>query len=857
MSLRILLLLLVFSPSAFAQLTDQFTDGDFSSNPAWNGTTADYIVNASQRLQVNNTVAATSYLSTPHLLSTLDGKEWNFWYSQTFSSSSSNYGRFYLTSASADLTTNPDGFYVQFGEAGSTDAVRLFKSVGGTPTQICASPDGQIAGSFAVGVRVVRDNAGNWELYVDPTGGTNYGTAYTGTDATSLLGTHCGHLAVYTVSNADNYFLDNLYIGDEIFDTTPPVLVSATVVDITHVDVLFNEPVAGSTILQTSNYILSPPIPVQSVVHDGTNLALMHLTLNGSLVNGQEYDLTVGSAQDVAGNTASAQTTSFSYLVGEAPVPGDVIISEFFADPTPVIGLPETEFIEIYNRSNKFLDLTGWKIGDASADGTITGGFIGPNQYKILCSTAALADYPDGLAVTSFPSLNNSGDDIRLKDPTLVIIDKLSYTDDWYRDEIKQDGGYTLELINPNDPCSDASNWRASDALIGGTPGTQNSVYNNTPDDEAPWLIAANALAPNYVEVFFSEGMDSTSVMNAGISTVAPLTLSAVYVPSAFATSAILTFNENLALSQTYTLTMNNVADCWLNAATVSADFALAEAPVAGDLVINELLFDPETGGSDFIEVYNTSEKVINLKDMSLANYDDDTIANIHTITGNYFVYPGGYAVLTPDSTYQKNSFASAVSGTFLQMSLPAMNNDSGTVYLIYNAAIIDKVSYLEDWHFQLLDDTENKTLERIDPLGASSSRYNWHTAAEAIGFGTPGTKNSQYQTQVNNGDFVSNEPVFSPDNDGFQDVLLFNYSLAEGDLLATVIIYDDQGRVVKTLFKSELMALNGTFSWNGLNDDEIKAGLGVYLAVMEAFGVDGSQKFVKKIAFTLAGKVN
>ncbi len=852
------LLLLFTTGKSFSQVTDQFTDGDFTANPVWNGTTSVYIVNASQQLQLNNPgLAATSYLSLPHALADLNTKEWNFWYSQTFAPSSANYGRFYLTSSSADLTTNPDGFYLQFGEAGATDAVRLFKSVGGVSTQICATPDGLIAASFAVGIRVTRDNAGNWKLFVDAAGGTNYGSPYLGTDATNLIGTHSGVLAVYTASNATKFYLDNLYIGNEIFDVVAPTLLSATPIDATHVDVLFSEPVAGTAILQNSNYSLTPSNAVSAVSQDGTNLALMHLTLTNPMPNGQNYQLTVTSFEDGVGNTAGPASTNFQYLVGEIAVKGDIIINEFFADPSPVIGLPELEFVEIYNRSTKYIDLTGWKLGDASANGTISGGFIGPNEYRILCATSSVPEYAGSIAVTSFPSLNNSGDDIVLMLSDLTLIDKISYTDDWYLDEVKQDGGFTLELINPNDPCSDASNWIASNAANGGTPGTVNSVYNTTPDTQAPMLLSVNAFAPNYVEVTFSEGMDSTSLANSLINTVAPLTVNQIQVPTLFSNTVTITFNENIAASQIYTISIGNVSDCWLNTTNVSGEFALAEVAVAGDLVINELLFDPATGGSDFIELYNTSQKVINLKDAVISNFDDDTISNPHIVNDNYFVFPGDYVVLTPDSLYQKNVFSSYVSGTFYQMTLPAMNNDSGTVYVIVNDAIIDKVSYFEDWHFGLVDETENKTLERINPLGNSDSKDNWHTASEPVGFGTPGRQNSQYQVVVQNGDFAANEPVFSPDNDGYQDVMLFNYAFAEPELLATVIIYDDQGREVKTLFKNELMDVKGTFSWNGLNDEEIKAGLGVYLSVIEAFAIDGNQKFVKRIAFTLAGKLN
>ena len=73
-------------------------------------------------------------------------------------------------------------------------------------------------------------------------------------------------------------------------------------------------------------------------------------------------------------------------------------------------------------------------------------------------------------AVSSFPSLNNSGDDVQIVGPNGIQIDKVSYTDDWYMDENKQTGGYSLELINLNDPCSDMSNWSASNSETGGTP---------------------------------------------------------------------------------------------------------------------------------------------------------------------------------------------------------------------------------------------------------------------------------------------------------------------------------------------------------------------------------------------------
>lgn len=852
-----LLLLLFLTGNSWAQLTDDFSDGNFTTNPVWSGTNADFIVNAGNELQINNTIAATSYLSTPHGLSTLDGQEWRIWVKQSFSPSSSNFGRVYLTSAAADLTTNPDGFYLQLGESGSLDAIRLFKSVGGVSTEICAGTSAQIANSFTVGIRVVRSNAGLWSLYVDAAGGINYVFQASGTDAANLLGTHFGVLGTYTVSNANKFFFDNVYVGPEIFDTQAPAIVSSSVISATQIDVLFSEVVSGAAATTAGNYTLNPNVAVQSAAIDGGNGALVHLTLAANLQNGQTYQVTVASIDDLAGNTATNLTTNCTFLIGEVAAAGDVIITEFMADPTPAIGLPELEFIEIHNVSTKIFDLTGWKIGDASADGTITAGWILPGEYKILCATSSVTSFPGSFAVSSFPSLNNASDDVVLKDTGLVIIDKVVYTDDWYNDPIKQDGGYTLELINPNDPCSDQSNWTASNWIMGGTPGAQNSVYDLTPDTQVPSLVLVNALAPNQVELYFSEGLDSASVANSVMTVNPVLTVNNYSILDPFPTSVTVTFNENLMASQLYNFTIGTVSDCWLNNTTLSGQFALADLPVAGDLVINEILFDPGTGGTDFVELFNNSSKVLNLKDYSIANFDDDTIANIKPILDNYLLFPGEYVVLTADSSFQKDQFPAAITGTFYQMSLPSLNNDSSTIYLIYDSVVLDKVSYFADWHLSLIDDTENKTLERIDPAGLSNSKGNWHTAAEPIGFGTPGGQNSQYQNGGVTGDFGTVLPIFSPDNDGLEDVIQFFYTMPQPGMIATIRVYDDQGRLIREVVKSELLGLTGNLSWDGVNDNNTKAGLGVYLAVMEAFSVDGVTKFAKRVAFTLAGKLD
>ena len=200
--MRILFLSFLFITSLVtAQVTDNFTDGNFTASPVWSGDAAEFIVNTSQQLQLNNTIAGASYLSTASPTSSLNNIEWRFYIKQTFAPSSSNYGRVYLASDQANLEGSLNGYYLQFGEALSNDAVELFRQTGLTSTTVARCTNGQIAASFAIGVKVTRNASGVWSLYVDATGGAAYAFEISGTDNTHTTTNFFGVASVYTVGN--------------------------------------------------------------------------------------------------------------------------------------------------------------------------------------------------------------------------------------------------------------------------------------------------------------------------------------------------------------------------------------------------------------------------------------------------------------------------------------------------------------------------------------------------------------------------------------------------------------------------------------------------------------------------------
>ncbi|MCE3297153.1 MAG: hypothetical protein K0R65_2867 [Crocinitomicaceae bacterium] len=842
-----------------AQIQEQFTDNNFTANPVWMGDDSVFTVvddNGNLKLRSNKLVpSSTFYLSTANTL--LQNTQFEFNLRLAFSTSGSNFADVYLGADQSDLlSANLNGYFVRMGA--TSDEISLYKIIAGTATKIIDGTDGIVSSGSNNNfrIKVICSASGDWSLFYDNTGtGNNYIADGTVTDNDITTSSFFGiKITQSTASFFQKHFLDDIYAGPIILDQTPPDLVSAQAIDATHIDVLFSEDVEQSTAENAANYTLTGGITVSAAVRDGTNPDLVHLTTGSALANGTTYTLTVANVSDLNGNAITTDNIDFVRLVGEIAEKGDLIITEFLCDPTPKIGLPEIDFVEIYNKSSKVIHLEDWQLGDNSTSGTLSDGWILPGEYKVLCVTTAIDSFPNTIGVTSFPGLNNSGDNIVLRDTSGLIIDSLTYTDDWYQDEVKAEGGYSIERINLNDPCSGSDNWRASNAAIGGTPGSVNSVNDNAPDTQAPVITSLDVLQPNYVTVHFSESMDSLSLVNSAISVSPSLGAIQAYVLSAFPDSMTLQFAQNFSPSQSYQLQIQDVADCWNNIADLSVSFIVADEALPGDLVINEILADPYTGGSDFIEIRNNSTKVVDLFGYALANYDD-TIANIKTISTHFVMLANDFAVITADSNSVKQFYPSTVGGKFIQMSLPGYNNDSSTVYLLNGTTVVDHVSYTGDWHFALLNSTDGKSLERIDPYGASNDINNWHTASENSGFATPGRENSQLQYGEHDGVISLTKDVFSPDNDGNEDVLQINYDMVNAGMLASLSIFDDRGREIKKLVKSQVIGSTGTFTWDGINENNEKASIGTYVLFFDAFDLEGN-KLSKKLAFVLAGQL-
>src|SRR4026208_2053894 len=191
----------------------------------------------------------------------------------------------------------------------------------------------------------------------------------------------------------------------------------------------------------------------------------------------------------------------------------DIVIDEIMADQTPQIALPSNEWIELKNVSANPINLQNWRIGDVTGQsGPLPNFILQPDSFVIVCTGSAVAAmqvYGRVISVTSFPSLDNDGDQLYLKGNTGLAIHAVSYSLSWYQNAVKSDGGWTLEMIDTKNPCSGISNWKASNDARGGTPGIKNSVDAVNNDQILPSVKNAYALDNLTVVVVFDEPVDS------------------------------------------------------------------------------------------------------------------------------------------------------------------------------------------------------------------------------------------------------------------------------------------------------------------------------------------------------------
>lgn len=747
--LFLIFLLTACSPRPLiAQVFDDFHDQSLFQGLLWGGDIGAFATNSNRQLQLSAISAGAATLFFENQLNNSTSWECQFWLRLNFSPSSLNFCRFYLQADQSDLLSAANALYLEFGEAGSQDAPKLFCRQNGVDSLLAIGPAGSVAAAFQLFFKF-KYNDGAFTLETKTSPGAASNLWLSGQMPWLPAGIYAGLSCIFTSGNSQGFYLDDLYFG--------PTL----------------------TQLDTQ-----------------------------------------------------------------------LMVTELMADPEPTQGLPNTEYIEIYNAGLDAQQLNGLILNDATGACTLPSYWLQPGCYATLVATGQSSGFNPWktIEVSAFPSLNNTGETLVIKNAQGLTLDRVAYNSAWYQDSSKMDGGYSLERCSLLDPCSAADNWRATQAQLGGTPGTQNSVFDPAVDTLAPRIIYAEVRDSSQVAFVFSEPIDSSSLAQCAITfdqNLGSYTRIALnYLQVQNGAQLLLKFDDALPKSEPIEVSIIELKDCWDNANNLQTSFIRYEDPQPGDIVLNEILFDPPSNGSDFIELYNTSQKYLSLGQCSIGN---GQVA--YAITKPNLA-PKEFVALCPNTNFLITYYSNTQEENTATQLLPFFYNDSGTCVLIYNGQVLDKLKYASTWHASILTDTEGVSLERLNASAPTQNENNWFSAAQNVGYASPGRVNSQQLGAKQNGSLYLTQAEFSPDQDGYHDFLEIQYALPAPNMLVQAEIYTLGGNLVKKLIINELFGTKGILIWDGSTEYGTIATNGIYILDFRAFSTDPSVFFNRRLSF-------
>ncbi|HXK74299.1 MAG TPA: lamin tail domain-containing protein [Bacteroidales bacterium] len=843
--------LLIFQGQA--QIYDDFSGNGFNLSPHWHGDVENFCITPNYELQLNSSSAGNSalWIETDNEGENL---EWRFRIKMEFSPSANNFTKFYLLCDSNNLYADAKrAYFLQFGENGSNDAIELFYESPYGNISICRGNNGIIASAFQLDVKVTKDRNNNWQIFISEDLDGNYHLDSYGYSDSTIYYHSIGFLCQYTTSNKNKFIFDDIYFGPPWIDTIAPKIMSIEQGDdYCQVKIKFSEKINRQTALQLSNYTIEESgeiaIACQIVTPSYDEVIL---TFASKFKNKRLYHLHVENITDNFGNKMENITFPFSFFVIER---NEVLIHEIMADPFPTVGLPPVEYVELFNRLDTDLLLSGWHFQYGTTKRLIPDFKIEKKGFAVLVPMASSSQFGNTINIVPLSMLNivDAGQPLTLFNQYDEIIHYINFSKKWHDPPYKSNGGWSLEMADPDNPCTGKENWKSSCNERGGTPGEENSILTSNPDVTNPKIVKVVVVDSLTIKVFFSE----TILMNYEkalrlFEEDGDLEIESVEEVPPEHQSLHIRFQQPMRTNTIYTLWLRDtICDCTGLAVHQGEawQFGLPQKAEKRDLIVNEVLSNPYGNtDADFIEIYNRSDKIIDLKTVRIGSggthFPDKSVI---ICAEGYNLFPKTHLAICKNPSLTASQYICPYPEQLLgNDSLPNFANSSGVVHLTdltYNE--IDKFNYDETMHYALLQSVDGVSLERINYNGETENRNNWKSAAMSAGFATPGYVNSQYSQIIEEDKIITIFPeVFSPDNDGFDDFTQISCSFPESENRVLLQILDEHGNLVKTLANNQICTFKETFIWDGTTDKNRKAPPNLYLVRLQYWNLNGKAK--------------
>lgn len=729
---------------AFAQLSEDFSDGEMIHQPTWIGDTGRFVVNSNLQLQSKNFFRGdTAYISTSSNsnLNTV----WEFYVQMNFDPSTGNQFRYYFTSDNAILNQSLKGYYLQIGESGSTDSYDFFRQTNTGSTKIidgAAKVRSQLD-TLRTFIRMVHDRNGNWYLYSRAIDSVNWyleGSAY---DVTHSQVNYTGLYIRHTATRSDKYIFDKLNIYHNQIDINSPKLLFTSIVNDSSINIEFDESIDTFNVFNKNNYLLNNTIHPKKILFN-LNSNNIEIIFSGHLPNGNNI-LRLPLFKDLYSNTQSTYDSMlFHFIAPILSTYGDIIITEIMADPTPAISLPSVEYIEIYNQTTNIIPLNNFTISDGISTGVVGSFSVAPKEFVLLCKvtdTALLSNYGRVVGLNTWPSLNNLSDSIVLKNSKNQIIDIVKYDINWYKDVLKKDGGYSLEKVDYTNQCAAFYNWMASNSANGGTPGKKNSYWIESHENKIFKINQVEIKNDSTIRVKFNYIPDTAIALqniNYKLKGIRVLAKEIRWVNDNHQELELI-YNYKFIKNRAYKINIGYIPTC---DGTYLEDnnFNIKQTSLDDTSIVSitEIMIDPSPQVSlpniEYIEIYNQNSYDIELINWKLKyNNTIYQIPNRRLLANEYYIL-----------CHSKDTLTFMKFGRTLGLStFPILSNSLAKISLInHKGKVVNELTYDVNWHDEIPKKNGGWSLEQIDPYSKCNSSSNWSSSKDISG-GSPGYDNS------------------------------------------------------------------------------------------------------------------
>jgi hypothetical protein len=717
----------------------------------------------------------------------------------------------------------------------SDDLIKLWQLYEGEVIELCTSDLNyqDLIGSSEVPLfKVSRDPYGVWTLAASVSGNADsLRILSSGEEQYRIEGKYAGFRYSYSSAQDRKLWIDHLAIdGQFLHDTIAPEVVLVNFEGLNCLMVEFSESVLP---FESTNFICNSNV-LDSIDFEGNRI---HLYFQDHFENRKVNELQISGLADADGNYLSDTTVMFQQELAEF---GDIVINEIMSDPDPSVYLPECEYLEIFNRYAEPIQLAGWNIMVNGKVFYFENYLMDADEYLLIVpSDAGFYDsYTNHLDLfTSQSTMSNSGGEIRLSDSFGRLIHVVNYDHMEKIDQYKGEGGWSLERIDPNNLCGGNENWAASEDAKGGTPGEQNSVLSEIADHTSPELIFMGIPELDEIVLTYSEPLiiDNQSGKEYVLDEN-PIEFASDFIYD-ISRKVKLQSSDSLQIDQVYRISLSNMEDCAGNISNeqIQKIFEVPVLPHAYLPVLNELMYDPLEGGNEYIELYNPGNEYIDLLDLKLRYSDAEFSDGVSVFLSeeSHLIGPGTYVVLCKNNDDLRDEWNLPTGMDVHEVhDWKMLPNKGGSLEILDRSEKrIDRIFFNDSLHSDLLNFTNGVALERIFPKPCTSENHCWTSAASSANYGTPGSVNSQYggeQSKVE--EMLLSPEVFSPDMDGFEDVLSIILPKIVQNSLVDIYITDLNGLMIRELIIQGISGMADSYSWDGKDREGSIVFPGIYI---------------------------